>query len=228
MQMYRPEWMNQVPAMCHLLKSKTWDSNSTVWWSQSPDAIEKGHICMQPRFTHSCLAAIYSTLFSQKRKKMDVESISLCILKYYMINKWECTQHNRKRGWGQTKNTTSLWHSTAHKHQSTCIYSLNRKHHSLFKTFCSSTTIFYLSNRSHNERGCTERKIKRGGAWSSRGEIRREARRRSAAQPSLPQLILSLERKDVKVGLSKINNSWLKGGGQCLNPSVWFYSFSTQ
>lgn len=144
-----------------------------------------------------------------------------------MINKWECTQQQKEKTRAK-KNSISLLHSTAHKHQSTCICSLNRKHLSLFKAFCTCTTIFCLSNRSQYERGCIERKIKRGGAWSSRGEIRREARRRSAAQPSLPQLVLSLERKDVKVGLSKINNSWLKGGGQCLNPSVWFYSFSTQ
>ncbi len=57
MQMYKPEGTNRVAAMCCSLKSKTWDCNSALRWSQSPDAIEKGHIYMHTHihaFTFHC------------------------------------------------------------------------------------------------------------------------------------------------------------------------------
>lgn len=77
LQMYRPERMNLVAATCCLLKSKTWDCNSALRWSQSLDAIEKGRIYMH---THPHAFTIYSAdVFSQERNGCE-SWISLYIL----------------------------------------------------------------------------------------------------------------------------------------------------
>lgn len=80
------------------------------------------------------------------------------------------------------------------------------KHPSLFKPLHSSTTTFCLSNTSHKERGCIERKIRRAG------EIRRAEERNL---PFLHSLFLWRERMLKWAYRKLIIHGWKEGD------SVW-------